>query len=33
MKAFRRTVGLFLAGDRKIHFMKALLRSLGWFVG
>jgi len=33
MKTFRRNVGLFLMGDRRIHFMKAFLRSCGWFVG
>lgn len=33
METFRRTLGLFLAQDRRVHFMKALLRSLGWFVG
>jgi hyperosmotically inducible periplasmic protein len=33
MKTFRRTLGLFLMGDRRIHFMKAFLRSFGWFVG
>src|ERR1700681_1954613 len=33
METFRRTVGLFLAGDRRVHFMKAFLRSFGWFVG
>jgi hyperosmotically inducible protein len=33
MKTFRRNLGLFFAGDSRIHFMKALLRGLGWFVG
>jgi hyperosmotically inducible periplasmic protein len=33
MKTFRRALGLFLAGDRRVHFMKAFLRSFGWFVG
>ena len=33
MKTFRRNLGLFLAQDRRVHFMKALLRSLGWLVG
>jgi hyperosmotically inducible periplasmic protein len=33
MKTFRRNLGLFLMGDRRVHFMKAFLRSFGWFVG
>ena len=33
MKTFRRTLGLFLISDRRVHFMKAFLRSFGWFVG
>jgi hyperosmotically inducible protein len=33
MKTFRRTLGLFLVSDRRVHFMKAFLRSFGWFVG
>jgi hyperosmotically inducible protein len=33
MKTFRRNLGLFLAGDRRVNFMKAFLRSFGWFVG
>jgi len=33
MRTFRQTVGLFLAGGRRVHFMKAFLRSFGWFVG
>jgi hyperosmotically inducible protein len=33
MKTFRQKLGLFLAGDRRVHFMKAFLRSFGWFVG
>ena len=33
MTTFRRRLGLFLAEDRRIHFMKAFLRSCGWFVG
>ena len=33
MKTFRRTLGLFLAGDRRVQFMKAFLRSFGWIVG
>jgi len=33
MKTFHQTMGLFLAGDRRVQFMKAFLRSFGWFVG
>jgi osmotically-inducible protein OsmY len=33
MKTFRQVLGLFLIEDRRIHFMKAFLRSCGWFVG
>jgi len=33
MKTFRQTLGLFLAQDRRVQFMKAFLRSFGWFVG
>ena len=33
MKTFLRTLGLFLMGNRRVHFMKAFLRSFGWFVG
>ena len=33
MKTFRRNLGLLLAGDRRIDFMKAFLRSFGWFIG
>jgi hyperosmotically inducible periplasmic protein len=33
MKTFRRTVGLILAGDRRIDFVKAFLRSFGWMIG
>ena len=33
METFRRNLGLFLMGDRRVHFMKAFLRSFGWFVG
>ena len=33
MKTFRRALGLFLVSDRRVHFMKAFLRSFGWFVG
>src|SRR5271165_1631012 len=33
MKTFRQTMSLFLAGDRRVQFMKAFLRSFGWFVG
>jgi hyperosmotically inducible protein len=33
MKTFRRNLGLLLMGDRRVHFMKAFLRSFGWFVG
>jgi osmotically-inducible protein OsmY len=33
MKTFRQTMGLFLAGDRRVQFMKVFLRSFGWFVG
>ncbi len=33
MKTFRQTMSSFLAGDRRIQFMKAFLRSFGWFVG
>ena len=33
MKTFRQVLGLFLIEDRRVHFMKALLRSLGWIVG
>jgi len=33
MKTFCRNLGLFLMGDRRVHFMKAFLRSFGWFVG
>ena len=33
MKTFRRALGSFLAGDRRVHFMKAFFRSFGWFVG
>jgi hyperosmotically inducible protein len=33
MKTFRRTLGLFLVQDRRVHVMKAFLRSCGWFVG
>jgi hyperosmotically inducible periplasmic protein len=33
MATIRRNLGLFLVEDRRIHFMKAFLRSLGWFVG
>src|SRR3984885_14626991 len=33
MKTFRRKLGFFLAEDRRVQFMKAFLRSFGWFVG
>jgi hyperosmotically inducible periplasmic protein len=33
MTTFRRKLGFFLAEDRRVQFMKALLRSFGWFVG
>src|ERR1700680_70297 len=33
MRTFRRNLGLFLTGDRRVHFMKAFLRSFGWLVG
>jgi hyperosmotically inducible periplasmic protein len=33
MATFRRILGLLLVEDRRVHFMKAFLRSLGWFVG
>jgi hyperosmotically inducible periplasmic protein len=33
MRTFRRALGLFLMSDRRVHFMKAFLRSFGWFVG
>ena len=33
MKTFRRNLGLFLVGDRRVHFMKAFFRSFGWVVG
>jgi hyperosmotically inducible protein len=33
MKTFRQALGFFLAEDRRIQFMKAFLRSFGWFVG
>lgn len=33
MTTFRRKLGFFLAEDRGVQFMKALLRSFGWFVG
>lgn len=33
MTTFRRKLGLFLVEDRRVRFMKAFLRSLGWFVG
>jgi hyperosmotically inducible periplasmic protein len=33
MATIRRNLGLFLIGDRRVHFMKAFLRSMGWFVG
>jgi osmotically-inducible protein OsmY len=33
MKTFRRNLGLFVIGDWRINFMKAFLRSFGWFVG
>src|SRR5580692_896797 len=33
MKTLRRALGLFLVSDRRVHFMKAFLRSFGWFVG
>jgi hypothetical protein len=33
MTTFRRQLGFFFAGDRRVQFMKALLRSFGWFVG
>jgi hyperosmotically inducible protein len=33
MTTFRRKLGFFLAEDRRIQFMKALLRSFGWIVG
>ena len=33
MATFRRNLGLFLVEDRRVRFMKAFLRSLGWFVG
>lgn len=33
METFRRALGLFLISDRRVHFMKAFLRSFGWFVG
>lgn len=33
MATFRRKLGLFLVEDRRVHFMKTFLRSLGWFVG
>jgi hyperosmotically inducible protein len=32
MKTFRQMLG-FLIEDRRVHFMKALLRSFGWIVG
>ena len=33
MNTFRQALGLFLTEDRRVHFMKAFLRSLGWIVG
>jgi hyperosmotically inducible protein len=33
MKTFLRSLGLFLIEDRRVHFMKAFLRSFGWLVG
>src|SRR5271170_4370714 len=33
MTTFRRKLGFFLAEDRRVQFMKAFLRSCGWFVG
>src|SRR6202521_3572106 len=33
MKTFRQKLGLFLVEDRRVHFMKTLLRSFGWLVG
>jgi hyperosmotically inducible periplasmic protein len=33
MKTFRQIMGLFLAGDRRVYFMKAVLRSFGWLIG
>jgi hypothetical protein len=33
MTTFRRKLGFFLAENRRVQFMKALLRSFGWFVG
>lgn len=33
MTTFRQTLGLFLAQDRRVQFMKAFLRSFGWLVG
>jgi hyperosmotically inducible protein len=33
MKTFRQALGLFLTQDRRVQFMKAFLRSFGWFVG
>jgi osmotically-inducible protein OsmY len=32
MATFRRTLGLLLVEDRRVQFMKAILRSLGWLV-
>jgi hyperosmotically inducible protein len=32
METFRRNMGLFLIEDRRVQFMKALLRSFGWLV-
>ena len=32
MATFRRVLGLLLVEDRRVRFMKAFLRSLGWFV-
>src|ERR1700720_1969127 len=33
MTTFCRKLGLLLVEDRRINFMKAFLRSLGWIVG
>ncbi len=33
MATIRRNLGLFMVEDRRINFMKAFLRTLGWFVG
>ena len=33
MTTFRRKLGFFLAEDWRVQFMKAFLRSFGWFVG